>query len=432
MVQSIFSSFQDATKTRSKFRNRYYFSLVLALFMVESYAGSTEVSLSLSTAIQRTIGQNPTLKVFEFRQTALRGELETARLKPAYELEFEAENFAGSGNLSGLNGAELTIALSSVIEMGHKQSARIGLVSQSQSALTRQQEVMSLELMGNVTRRYVEVLAAQERVLLATEALKLANDTLKIVKARAKAGATPGAEIKRAVAAQGQAQLSLQAEQQRMEYLSRSLAAFWGENEPSFSKVEGNLFAFGVDSDFESLYARVEKNPAMRILYDRERVKDAELRLAKTESTANIHWSVGVRHSQELEDTSLVASFSMPLFAEKRNSGAVSRALAERSRVSLEKEATKLRFRNQLFRAYSNRKQAILSTQTLQSNVIPALDQALKETQAAYKRGRYSYLEYVSARQELLVARRALIDAASAALIYGSEIEQLTRESLTR
>lgn len=432
MAQSTFASHQDVKKTPSMFRHNYYFCLVLALFTVKSYAESTEASLTLPIAIQRTLEQNPTLKVFEFRQAALRGEIETARLKPAYELEFEVENFGGTGELSGFGGAELTIALSSVIEMGDKQSARTGLVSQSQAVLTAQREVMSLELMGNVTRRYVEVLAGQERVLLAAEALRLADDSLKIVTKRTRAGAAPGAEVKRALAAQGQAQLSFQSEQQRLEYLKRSLAAFWGENQPTFSKVKGNLFAFGVDNDFESLYAKVEENPAMRVLHDRERLKDAELRLAKTESTANIHWSVGMRRSQELEDTSLVASFSMPLFAEKRNSGAVSRALAERSRVSLEKEATKLRFRNQLFRAYSNRKQAILSTQTLQNNVIPALEQALKETQSAYQRGRYGYLEYVSARQELLIARRALIDAGAAALIYGAEIEQLTRESLTR
>lgn len=432
MTQSTSASYQEAKKIRSTLPYRYYFCLVLATFTGNSYAESTQASLTLPIAIQRTLEQNPTLKVFEFRQSALQGEIETARLKPAYELEFEAENFAGTGELSGFSGAELTIALSSVIEMGEKQSARVGLVSQSQSVLTTQREVMSLELMGDVTRRYVEVLAGQEKVSLGTEALRLADETLKIVKKRVAAGATPSAEVKRALAAHGQAQLSLQAEQQRVEYLKRSLAAFWGENKFTFSNVKGNLFAFGVDDDFESLYAKVEQNPAMQILHDKVRLKDAELRLAKTESTANIHWSVGMRRSQELQDTSLVASFSMPLFAEKRNSGAVSRALAERSRVSQEKEATKLRFRNQLFRAYSNRKQAIVSAKTLQSNVIPALEQALKETQSAYLKGRYGYLEFVSARQELLSARSALIDAGAAALIYGSEIEQLTRESLLR
>ncbi|MEC7303762.1 MAG: TolC family protein, partial [Pseudomonadota bacterium] len=35
------------------------------------------------------------------------------------------------------------------------------------------------------------------------------------------------------------------------------------------------------------------------------------------------------------------------------------------------------------------------------------------ETQAAYQRGRYGYLDYVSARQELLSARRTQIEAAA-------------------
>ena len=52
------------------------------------------------------------------------------------------------------------------------------------------------------------------------------------------------------------------------------------------------------------------------------------------------------------------------------------------------------------------------------------------ETQAAYQRGRYGYLDYVSARQELLSAERTQIEAAAAALTYGAEIEQLTAEPL--
>ncbi|WP_415839184.1 TolC family protein, partial [Pseudoalteromonas maricaloris] len=130
-------------------------------------------------------------------------------------------------------------------------------------------------------------------------------------------------------------------------------------------------------------------------------------------------------------DTALVAGFSLPLFAEKRNSGAIASALAERDQVAIEKEATKLRFRNHLLRAYSNRKQAILTANSLKQSVIPMLEDALEDTQDAYQKGRYGYLDYVSARQELLNARRTLIDAASAALIYGAEIEKLTNEALS-
>ena len=84
----------------------------------------------------------------------------------------------------------------------------------------------------------------------------------------------------------------------------------------------------------------------------------------------------------------------------------------------------------QLFRAFSNRQQAIISAQKLQNEIVPALEEALSETQQAYERGRYSYLEYVSARHELLIARQTLIESAAAALTYGADIEQLTAEPL--
>ena len=315
--------------------------------------------------------------------------------------------------------------------MGDKRSARIGLVSKSRALLNAEKEVSALNLMAQVTEKYVEVLAAQQRVILAENALSLAQETLEIVSQRNRAGATPEAEVKRSKAVIAQANLTLQSEQKRLEYLKLSLAAYWGENSVTFSEVQGDLFQFGNDSDFNSLFAKLEKNPAIQIYASEQRLKEAEIQLAKTESTANIKWSVGVRRSQEANDTALVAGFSLPLFAEKRNSGAIASALAERDQVAIEKEATKLRFRNHLLRAYSNRKQAILTANSLKQSVIPMLEDALEDTQDAYQKGRYGYLDYVSARQELLNARRTLIDAASAALIYGAEIEKLTNEALS-
>ena len=110
---------------------------------------------------------------------------------------FEAENVGGTGDFSGAGGAELTIALSSVIEMGNKRVARQGVVSHSRSVLDASRQVESLALLGEVTRRYVDVLAAQEQVTLAAEAAQLANELTHCEKAGC-GGATPEAEVKQA------------------------------------------------------------------------------------------------------------------------------------------------------------------------------------------------------------------------------------------
>ena len=89
-----------------------------------------------------------------------------------------------------------------------------------------------------------------------------------------------------------------------------------------------------------------------------------------------------------------------------------------------------LQLHNQLQQAYSSRKQAIYSANSLRNTIIPLLEEALAETQIAYQRGLYSYLDYLNARQELLLARRALIKSATAALRFGADIEQLIAEPL--
>jgi cobalt-zinc-cadmium efflux system outer membrane protein len=424
---------------RSKFGVQFkrapgiWLTLVCLLSSVQAssvLAASIGDKLTLTAAIKRSLEQNPSLKVFALRDAALQGQLKTAQLKPAYELDIETENFAGTNSFNGLDSAELTVSLSSKIEMGGKREARSGLYSNSRSVLTAQKQVESLELLGEVTRRYIDVLAAQERVILALEAAELAKSTLAVVKKRSKAGSTPEAEVKRAKAAQSQSELTLLSEQQQLAYLKVALAALWGDTRPQFSTVSGDLFRFGKDVDFDVLYAKLEKNPVIQVFVAEERLKDAEVRLAKTESSSDFRWSVGVRQFQESNDTALTAGFSMPLFSSSRNKGAVSSALASRNEVFVQREMALLNMHTHLFRAFSNRQQAIISVNKLQNEIVPALKQALKETRQAYERGRYSYLEYVTARQELLSARRSLIEAASAALTYGADIEQLTAEPL--
>ncbi|WP_438863101.1 hypothetical protein [Neptunicella sp.] len=136
-------------------RNRYIlFSLFFFLFPSWLNAAPADKTLTLANAIQRSLSQNPSLKVFPFRYAALKGQAQTAQLRPAFELGFDASNIGGTGNFTGIGGSELTVALSSVIEMGGKRSARQDLISYSRSVIDANRQVESLALLGEVTRRY--------------------------------------------------------------------------------------------------------------------------------------------------------------------------------------------------------------------------------------------------------------------------------------
>ncbi|MFT4927134.1 MAG: cobalt-zinc-cadmium efflux system outer membrane protein, partial [Phenylobacterium sp.] len=388
-------------------------------------------SLKLSDAIKRTLSEHPSLKVFKFRQAALDGQQQTQALTPAYEVAFEVEDLSPTGNLNKLDNAQLTVSLSSIVEMGGKRDARVDVVNGRRSRLEAQQEIEGLNLLGEVTRRYILVLSVQERLALATYASELAEETLEEAQKRVKAGIAPEAEIKRAMAAIGNARLTASSERQQLDYAKRALTLMWNKTTPQFSRVEGDLFHFGADIQFDLLFAKVKQNPAIMLLASEKRLKEAQLRLADTQSSANISWSVGFKHMLDTNETALIAGFSMPLFAPNRHSGAMATAQAARDEVVANKEVTLLKLRTQLYRAYSNRKQAIFTVNSLKNSIIPTLEQALEQTQIAFQRGVYSYLDYLTARQELLFARRALIESASAALRYGADIEQLIAEPLS-
>ncbi|NQZ25675.1 MAG: TolC family protein [Colwellia sp.] len=395
-------------------------------------------TLTLATAIKRTLAENPAFKVFTLRQAALDGQQQTQALAPGYQLGFEAENFAGTGQLKGFDGAEFTVSLSSVIEMGGKRDARRDLGTHRSAMLAAERKITALTLLAEVTRRYIDVLAGQESLQLAFDATSLAEETLLAVEKRAKAGSTPKAEIKRALAAVGNARLNASSKQQQLVAAKMSLALLWNESwnensndsSPTFNTVAGNLYHFSQDVSFDRLYAKIKQNPAILSFASEERLKSAQLRLAKSQSSTDIQWTLGVKQLQDVGDTALVAGFSIPLFSSSNNSGAIISAQAERDEVQARKITAMLQLHNQLQQAYSSRKQAIYNANSLRNTIIPLLEEALAETQVAYQRGLYSYLDYLNARQELLLARRALIKSATAALRFGADIEQLIAEPL--
>ncbi|WP_285163942.1 TolC family protein [Shewanella goraebulensis] len=388
-------------------------------------------TLSLTTVLERVKQQHPSLKVFKFRQLALDGEAHTQALTPGYEIGFDVDNVAGSGEYQGVDSAEFSVSLSSVIELGDKLEARSGMVNEKRALLEAEQKIAALSLLGDATRRYIDVLAAQSQLELAADSLILAEETLTVVKSRAEAGVTPDAEVKRAQAAVFNARLVAETQLHQHDYAKLALSMMWGESNVNFESLEGSLFEFTDDVALAPLFEKVKYSPAIEAYLTQAQLKEAELRFAQTQSSADVSWSVGVKQMQQTSDMALTAGFSVPLFRGDRNSGAVISAQAAKDEVLINREVALLELYAQLYRAYASRKQAIVTVNRLQTSVIPTLTLALEDTQKAYEQGLYSYLDYLTAREELLFSRRALIDAAASALRYGVDIEQLIAEPLS-
>jgi cobalt-zinc-cadmium efflux system outer membrane protein len=420
------------TKLWRRHRLQYCLSVLLTVLSLGAASDvvAEQMSLTLTEATQRALANSPELEVFQKRYQIIEGMRQTAKLRPAFELGIDVENVAGSGDFSGVDSAELTLSLSSVIELGDKRDSRVA-VADSRYALTQaEREAKSLDLLGRVTQGFIASLALQEKLEVAKQATQLAEQSYQLVKNRVQRGAAPEAERLRAEALLKQAKMQQDALMAELASRKFALASLWKADHADFDRIIGNLFKFDELSSFDALYARVAASPAIQVFASEERVREAEVTLARSQSSSNLRWSLGVRRYEGTGDSALTAGLSMPLFAGRRNRGEVQSALAEREMVRYQREATLLAIRARLFEAWQTYQQSAAAARQMRADVLPALDKALEQTRQAYERGRYSYVDWVTAQRDLLDAHMAAIDAASTALLNQALIEQLTAQPL--
>lgn len=400
-------------------------SIGLLVMLLMSSSQLIAKELNLTTAIRLMAEQNPSLKLFDFKERTLDGAKFTASLNPETEVGIEIENFSGSTPYSAFEQSELTVSLSSVIELGGKKDARKNFALKQYELLDAQKKIKSLELIAEVTDLFIDALATQERIKLAHESVRLSEDIYESVKRKARAGAISDVEVKRSFAALKQANLTLKAEQRKLDRQFVNLSLYWGDKTPQFDTLSGALFDFGAIKDIELLFGNLKQSSLVQVLAMNQQLAESRLKVVQADSKTDVNWSLGVRRFEESNDTALTAGFSVPLFKNKRNQGALVEVEAVIDSYNSEQRVAMLELYGQVNDFYSLREASIERYTALEDEIIPALSHALELTREAYLDGRYGYLEYSAARADLIQSKKSLIDTATDVLKYGVQLERI-------
>jgi len=388
-------------------------------------------TITLRDAIDATLAAHPTLRSFPLRAEALLGERETANLKPSLRVNSDIESVLGTGGLSGISGAELTLSLSQVVEMGDKRSFRVNAVNRKFDLLNTERKVTELDLLGEVVSRFIDVANAQEQQTLQEQATAISSQTIALLTPLVDAGQTPQLELNRAQAALIRAQSAEQAASTYLESSLLRLANMWANNNPQFEGVSSEFLAVGQANSIASFLADLESNPNVEIFADESRLLEAELRQAQARQQNDIEWSAGVRHLREFNDTGFVFGVSIPLMSKSRASGEIRTARARLQEVEIRRATNLNRLIGEISSLHKQLQQAIAEVNSLQADVIPLLESAMQDTRQAYLAGTYSYLELISAQREYLDAQFSLINSATNAHKFRAEIERLSGQPLS-
>lgn len=382
--------------------------------------------LTLDDAFARVEQAHPDLRLAGAQRTVLAAELDRASFKPPLVVGASAENILGTGEASGLSGAELTLTLASVLERGGKLDARRALVQSRIDSLALQRESKRLDLLAEVARRYLAVVSAQRQREIADLDIGQRKRTVAGARQRLQAGASPESVVLNAEAALARAELERARAVQREAGSRQHLAALWGERDPSFQVVAGSPLALPKVASFDELTTWLARTPEIAQFAGEQRIREARLQLARTQATPDIDWQVGVRRLQATDDFGFVASASLPLGTRSRAEPEIRVAEAELALLEIERESRNLSLYSTLADAHGRYLSAQLEVRRLGSEVIPKLGRAESAAERAYLAGAISYLEWAQLQSERTSARKQQLEAALEAQRALIEIQRLT------
>lgn len=391
-----------------------------------------EGELTLARAIDAALRSNPDLLASEYELSVAQARIVQAGVRVNPELSVELENFAGSGAAQGIDSLETTLSLSQVVELGGKREVRRAAAEADLDFVDIEQRARELDVLSEVTRRFINVVAAQERARFEAQATALAQRTLEAIDARVQAGRSPEAERSRARIALTRALIEQRQAESGLRAARYALSASWGSPEPAFITARAELFDLRAVESFQALMDRLEQSPDFTRFASAARLREAELLLARVQARPNLTFSVGVRRFEPTDDAALVAGFSMPLPAYDKNQGAIREAQIRLDHTDALRDAARVRARASLLALYQEMTTDRARVDTLRNEAVPQAQLALDQTRSGYDRGRFSFLELIAAQEELLTVRAAAIDAAADYHRVLAEIERLTSAALTR
>ncbi len=388
-------------------------------------------SMNLRVAISKTFEHNPALRTFIYALKAQDGRQLQASLAASPKVSFIIEDALGTGDFKGIDNAQATLSIAWVLE-DEVRRGYVDVASAETSSLSTQADNKRLDAAAETARLYIISLAHQARLSSAIKMVELAKETILAVKKRVDAGKAPAAELARAQAEFARRQLSHEDVEHELGSAIRLLAAQWGETQPSFRQVEGNIYSLPAILPFETLKTQFEKSPEYTRMMSNRRLMQAQLQLAESQSHPEPRVHIGIRRDETTNDQGLVAGITIPFGERSRNAGSIIVARENLAQTQAKANELKVHFETMLYVLSQELQHSLHRVNTYRSKIIPQLEKALKKTRRAYSLGRYSYLEWRSVQADLLDARSALVEASIDAHLKSIEIERLTGVSMAQ
>ncbi len=388
--------------------------------------GQGSDALNLSKALTLALKHNQNLAAYAQEIRAKDAATLQAGLLPNPELSIEVENFAGQDELQGFDGAETTLALSQLVELGGKRGKRRQLATLEKDLADWDYQAHKLEVLSGTAKAFIQVLAAQQQVAQAGELVHLSEQTLSAVTARVEAGKVPPVELIRAQVELASTRTAASKTRRELEAARRRLAAFWGSTRPEFQRAIGDLQTISQLPPEEEFEGLIKNSPDLARWSTEQKQRQAAVTLARTRALPDLTLSLGIRNSQDSDSNALVAGIEFPLPLFDRNQGAIGEARATQEKSRHERRAAETEARTALAEAWQSLAASHTEATSLRDEILPGAQSAFEAAEFGYREGKFDFLQMIDAQRTLFKVKGQYLQALTTYHLARTEVERLT------
>jgi len=375
--------------------------------------------------LQQAANASPRLEAADRNIGMADGRRQQANKLPNPTIGLEVDNFA-PGPSNNVGGAETTLMLSQLIELGGKRDARVSAALGDYESARWEKEASRLELLSETTIAFVEAVSVQRRIGLLDRQAAALEKLVPLMQRRVEAGASSPSEVSRTQTAVGMVRLEGQRARLALAVARRELAALMGHDTPDFSSVSGDLGRVVRPAPLDNLIKAIDDNPQLMRWTAIRAQRDGDLLVARLKPIPDVTASLGWRYYTENGESAIRLGVSMPFPVMDRNRGGIREAQENVQKVNAERAMNRLNLVAVVAKAHDTANSQLQQLDLLRKAILPSARQTLSTIEAGYGQGRFTVLEILDAYRTVAEAELMEHEALASFHTAVATIEGLT------
>lgn len=375
-------------------------------------------SLTLDEAIRLALEHSPTVAAARREIEATEGQILQGSLRPNPDIAYAAEDMRHASRSSN---AQLDIP----IETAGKREARIEAAQRGRIVAVSDLGSAQLRLRTAVTAAFFDVLAAQELTALAKQTVLLAQRATDIASKRVTAGKVSPVEETRARVAEAGVRVSLLQAESQLRNARHRLSGLWGNPEPRFTEVSGELDRLMASPDLDVVQRRLAASPLLERAQRELERRRSLVSLEQRRAVPDVSFSVGMKRQETLSGDQVLVGVKVPLPVFNRNQGNLLEALRREDKAREELRAVRVSLSSEALQALERVGARRDEVELLRRDLVPGAQSAYEAATIGFENGKFSFLEVLDAQRTYFSAKSQYLTALAAFHRAQTELESL-------